>query len=201
MLPDNETLVALMKRAAAGSEAAFSDIVRYFEKTVYNLSMQAVRNREDALDVSQEVFLKLWRTAGSYRGECSVNSWIIRITRNTSLDLLRRRSARPTESLTLRADDGCGERGEEGAEREIPSGGVEEDPVASYERRERIEAVRCAISELGEEHREIIVLRDIEGMSYAEIGEALGLEAGTVKSRLYRARNTLKEILQKRNII
>lgn len=198
MLPDNHKLAELMKRAAAGSESAFSDIVRYFEKPVYNMAMQTVRNREDALDISQEVFLKLWRTLGSYRGECSVTSWIIRIARNTTLDLLRRRTTHPADSLTV-ADDEA-DQNDRGAVRDIPSG-EEDDPVASYVRRERIEGVRRAISELSEEHREIIILRDIQGLSYAEIAEVLGIEAGTVKSRLFRARNSLKEILIKRNIL
>ena len=93
MLPDNEKLANLMQQAARGNEAAFSAIVRHFEKIVYNIAMHATRNREDALDVSQEVFMKLWRTAGAYRGECSVASWVIRIARNTALDT--RAGARP----------------------------------------------------------------------------------------------------------
>ena len=106
MLPDNEILAGLMQQAAHGNEAAFSDIVRHFEKIVYNIAMQATRNREDALDVSQEVFMKLWRTAGTYRGECSVASWVIRIARNTALDALRRRSSHQADSLTLEDEDG-----------------------------------------------------------------------------------------------
>lgn len=194
MLPDNETLAALMKQAAKGSESAFSDLVRHFEKTVYNISMQAVKNREDALDVSQEVFVKLWRTADSYRGECSVASWVIRIARNTAFDLLRKRSSRQSDSLTVEGEDG------DTSERDIPVSGGEDDPVSSYERKERISAVREAISSLGGEHRDIILLRDMEGLSYTEIARLLGIEEGTVKSRLHRARSSLKEILLKRNI-
>lgn len=198
MLPDNETLSRLMNRAAEGCETSFSDLVRCFEKPVFNMAMQALRNREDALDASQEVFMKLWRSAGTYRGECSVNSWIIRIARNTSLDMLRRRSTRYVDSLTVEGD---AEDGGERTERDIPVAGGEDDPVAAYERKERIEEVRRAIAGLCEEHREIIVLRDINRLSYAEIAQVLSIEEGTVKSRLNRARNSLKEILEKRNII
>jgi RNA polymerase sigma-70 factor (ECF subfamily) len=194
MPQDNEILAALMKQAAEGSESAFSELVKHFEKTVYNIAMQAVRNREDALDISQEVFLKLWRTSGSYRGECSVSSWVIKIARNTALDLLRRRSSHLTDSLTVEDEDG------DTAERDIPVSGGDDDPVSSYERKERINIVRKAIGDLGDEHKEIILLRDISGLSYAEIAEILGIEEGTVKSRLFRARNSLKEILQRRNI-
>jgi RNA polymerase sigma-70 factor (ECF subfamily) len=194
MLPDNQILADLMKQAAGGDETAFSEIVRYFEKTVYNIAMQAVKNRDDALDVSQDVFLKLWRTLGSYRGECSVSSWVIKIARNTALDLIRRRTSHPTDSLSVEDEDG------ETTERDIPSSGGEDDPVAAYERQERINIVRAAIDSLSEEHKEIILLRDINGLSYTEIAEILGIEEGTVKSRLNRARNSLKEILLKRNI-
>jgi RNA polymerase sigma factor (sigma-70 family) len=194
MLPDNEILAGLMQQAAHGNEAAFSDIVRHFEKIVYNIAMQATRNREDALDVSQEVFMKLWRTAGTYRGECSVTSWVIRIARNTALDALRRRSSHQADSLTLEDEDG------KATERAIPVLDGENDPVSSYERKERIAAVRRAISELCDEHREIILLRDIQGLSYAEIAGLLGLEEGTVKSRIHRARNCLKEKLTAWNI-
>jgi RNA polymerase sigma-70 factor (ECF subfamily) len=195
MLPDNKYLADLMKQAARGNEAAFSDIVRHFERIVYNIAIQATGNREDALDVSQEVFMKLWRTAGSYRGECSVTSWVIRIARNTSLDALRRRSTRQTDSLTLEDEDG------DTTERAIPVTEGDDDPVSSYERKERIAAVRRAISELCDEHKEIILLRDIQGLSYAEIADLLGIEEGTVKSRIHRARNCLKEKLISWNIL
>lgn len=194
MLQDNEILAALMKKAAQGNESAFSDLVKLYEKPVFNIAMQTVKNHEDALDVSQEVFLKLWRTSASYRGDCSVNSWVIKIARNTALDLLRRRASHLTDSLTVEDEDG------ETVERDIPVSGGDDDPVASYERSERINMVRNAIGMLGSEHREIIILRDISGLSYAEIAEILGIEEGTVKSRLNRARNSLKEILQSRNI-
>ncbi|NLW74310.1 MAG: RNA polymerase sigma factor [Clostridiales bacterium] len=195
MLPDNKYLADLMKQAARGNEAAFSDIVRHFERIVYNIAIQATGNREDALDVSQEVFMKLWRTAGSYRGECSVTSWVIRIARNTSLDALRRRSTRQTDSLTLEDEDG------DTTERAIPVTEGDDDPVSSYERKERIAAVRRAISELCDEHKEIILLRNIQGLSYAEIADLLGIEEGTVKSRIHRARNCLKEKLISWNIL
>ncbi len=195
MLPDNKYLADLMKQAARGNEAAFSDIVRHFERIVYNIAIQATGNREDALDVSQEVFMKLWRTAGSYRGESSVTSWVIRIARNTSLDALRRRSTRQTDSLTLEDEDG------DTTERAIPVTEGDDDPVSSYERKERIAAVRRAISELCDEHKEIILLRNIQGLSYAEIADLLGIEEGTVKSRIHRARNCLKEKLISWNIL
>lgn len=190
---DNDALIRLVKSAADGDDNAFSELVKIFEKTIYNMAMQSLHNREDALDLSQDVFLKLWRALPSFRGECSVASFVMKIAKNTMLDILRRRSTRQTLSLSVDNDDG------ESEEYEIPDPAIDSNPAAAYERQEQIKAVRQAIAELGDEHREMILMRDIQGLSYEEIGEILELEAGTVKSRLFRARAALKKILEKRN--
>jgi len=190
---DNDALVRLVKSAAEGNDDAFSEIVKIFEKPIYNMAMQTLRHREDALDLSQEVFLKLWRSLPSFRGECSVASFVMKIAKNTMLDLLRRKSTRQTLSLSVDNDDG------ETEEYDLPDPSPDSNPAVAYERQEQIKAVRQAIAELSEEHREMILMRDIQGLSYDEIGEILELEAGTVKSRLFRARASLKKILEKRN--
>ena len=190
---DNDALVRLVKSAAEGDDNAFSEIVKTFEKPIYNMAMQTLRHREDALDLSQDVFLKLWRSLPSFRGECSVASFVMKIAKNTMLDRLRQKSTRQTLSLSQDNDDG------EVEEYEIPDPNVDSNPAAAYERQEQINAVRQAIAELNAEHREMILMRDIQGLSYDEIGEILELEAGTVKGRLFRARAALKKILEKRN--
>ncbi len=191
---DNPELLALVVRAAKGDEAAFSSLMEQYEKLVFNLAYQYTQNREDAADVSQEVFLKLWRTLSSFRGESSFSTWVFRITQNSALDLLRKRTGSATVSLTVPDEDG------EERERELIDPGTEHDPAASVERKERREAVRDAIAALRADHREILVLREMQGFSYTEIAEMLGLELGTVKSRINRARMQVKEFLQKRNI-
>lgn len=193
---DSPELVALISRAAKGDEAAFSSLVERYEKLVFNLAYQYTQNREDAADVSQEVFLKLWRTLSSFRGESSFSTWIFRITQNSALDLLRKRAGNPTVSLTMEEEDGE----EAGRERDLVDQSVEHDPAASVERSERATAVRAAIASLRADHREILVLREMRGYSYTEISEMLGLELGTVKSRINRARIQVKEFLETRNI-
>ena len=193
MLPDNQILAELMRRAASGEDAAFESLVRHFEGMVYSFALQSLRRREDAEDATQEVFLKLWRTLGTWRDEASVKTYIMRIARNTVIDMIRRRNSHPTDSLTVEDDDN------EERQLDIADTDTTSNPAADYARREQIEAVRRAIDELPPDHRELIILRDINGLSYDEIAEATGLYPGTVKSRLSRAREKLKNILKTRN--
>ena len=193
---DSPELIALISRAAKGEEAAFSSLMERYEKLVFNLAYQYTQNREDAADVSQEVFLKLWRTLATFRGESSFSTWIFRITQNSALDLLRKRAGNATVSLTMEDEDGD----ETGRERDLVDLTVEHDPAASVERSERAAAVREAIASLRADHREILILREMQGYSYTEIAEMLGLELGTVKSRINRARIQVKEFLETRNI-
>jgi RNA polymerase sigma-70 factor (ECF subfamily) len=153
------------------------------------MAMYITKNHYDALDVSQEVFVKLWQSLPSFRGECSMKSYIMKLTRNAALDLERKRSRRQSTSLTVEND-----RGEE-VEMDIPDTSVESNPEEAYLRAERTQKVREGIMKLDYEQRQMIVMRDMNGMSYADIASALGLNEGTVKSRLNRARSALKKIL------
>ena len=184
----------LVQMSAEGNEKAFSQLVSIYEDSVFNMAMYITKNREDALDVSQEVFLKLWRTLESFRGECSIKSYLMKLTKNAALDLKRRNSYRQTVSLTMENDEG------ESSQLDIADTSEDANPQEAYLRRERIERVRRAISELDEEHRQVIVMREMNGMSYREISDALGINEGTVKSRINRARSALKKILTDGNI-
>lgn len=192
---DSPELLALISRAADGDEVAFSTLLERYERLVYNLAFQYTQNRDDAADVVQDTFLKLWRTLPSFRGESSFSTWLFRITQNCALDHLRRRAGNRTLSLTYDSD----ESDEDGRERELVDERVEHDPAANLERNERAKAVRAAIASLHAEHREVLVLREMEGLSYTHIAEMLGLELGTVKSRINRARIQVKEFLESRN--
>ena len=193
MLPDNQILSELMRRAASGEDAAFESLVRHFEGMVYAFALQSLRRREDAEDATQEVFLKLWRSLSTWRDEASVKTYVMRIARNTVIDMIRHRNSHPTDSLTVEDDDG------EESQREIADTDTASNPATDYARREQIEEIRRAIDKLPPDHREIIILRDINGLSYTEIADATGLDPGTVKSRLSRAREKLKEFLKTRN--
>ena len=192
---DSPELLALISRAAAGDEDAFSSLMEQHERLVYNLAFQYTQNREDAADVCQETFLKVWRTLSAFRGESSFSTWLFRITQNAALDLLRKRSGNAALSLTVEHE----ESDEEGREHDLPDAAVEHNPAAAVEQKERAALVRAAISTLRADHREILVLRDMRGYSYGEIAEMLGLELGTVKSRINRARIHVKEFLETRN--
>lgn len=186
-------LERIVKLAAAGNERAFEQLVTIYESTVYNAAFYMTKDREDALDVSQEVFVKLWQSLPTFRGECSIKSYLMKLTKNASLDLLRRRSRRQSESLTVENDKG------EETQLDIPDTSVESNPAEAYLKEERIRKVREGIMKLDEAERQIIVMRDMEDMPYSDMASALGISEGTVKSRLHRARSALKKILQDGN--
>ncbi len=186
----------LVERARDGDDNAFGALVDRYGKLVYNVAYSKVGNADDAADVSQEIFLKAWRSLAGFRGDSSFSTWLCRIAVNASLDYIRKNRRTVTVSLT-RADDEDDER----PETDIADGSVEADPVAGAERTETVELVRRAIDALPPEAREIIVLRDMHGMAYSDIADVMGLELGTVKSRINRARTQIKEYLVSRGYV
>ena len=185
-------LAELFARAKKGDEQAFAALVKETEATVYRYLYSLVSNREDALDLSQETYLKLWRTLRSFRGDCAPTTWILRIAKNCALDHLRK-TAKGTP-LPLTAD-------KDGEEQpiDLPDQAPDADPAEAFAQKERRQAVREAILTLSEEQQEVLVLREFEGLSYDQIATRLSLEIGTVKSRISRARNAVKEFLISRN--
>jgi len=179
---------ALIAAAAAGGDTAFEKIVAMYEKLVYNTVRLKIPNSEDAMDLAQEIFIKLWRGMDKYRGDCKFSTWIYRISTNAALDFLRQNTH--PETVPMFFDD-------DGEEKPIEV--ADESAAASPERRmeqnETAAMVREAIARLSADQREIVLLRDIQGYTYEEISEMLGLGIGTVKSRLNRARASLREML------
>ena len=186
-------LTELLKRSEKGDEKAFSLLVKETEATVYRYLFSLVGNREDALDLSQETYLKLWRSLSAFRGDCAPMTWILRIAKNNALDLLRK-SAKGTP-LPLVTTDTEGDA----QEIELTDPSEESEPQKAFLRTETQKAVREAILSLNEEQQTVLVLREFEGLSYDEIADRLSLEIGTVKSRLSRARNAIKDFLISRN--
>ena len=184
---------ALVKKAVRGDAEAFGVLVETYEKFVYHSALRTLRacgdRAEDGEDVAQNAFLKAWRSLSSFRGDCAFSTWLYRITVNCARDHCRMEARHPTTSLHTVGDD------EEEMEIEIPVCEGDDVPESAFERRETIRLVRAAIRDLPEEMRTILVLRDMEELSYAEIADLLHLEAGTVKSRLNRARMALKAAL------
>ena len=188
----NEGDFLLAKRAANGDESAFEEIVRRNQDLVYNLCVSSLRSHHDALDVSQDTFLKAYKALGKYRGDSKLSSWIFSICKNCILDF-KRRNAR--NDVPLERD----EDGEGGIEIEEPC--ADAYPEQTAEKNERIAAVRQAIASLPDEWKELIILREYGDKSYAEISEITGIEIGTVKSRINRARNKIKDYLKERNFL
>ncbi|MDO4974555.1 MAG: sigma-70 family RNA polymerase sigma factor [Eubacteriales bacterium] len=188
-----EEELRLIRRVQAGETEAFEGLVRAHEKTVYNLALRMTGDAQDAEDMAQEAFLKAYRSLGDFRGESKFSVWLYRIVSNVCLDHLRRQSRRPSVSLT--AED------EEGEEQQWDVPDERLSPERLLEQKLTREAVQKGLRELPEEQRQILLLREIKGLSYEEIGEILSLEPGTVKSRIFRARKRLCAfLLQEGNI-
>lgn len=179
----------IVSRVQAGDVNAFEELVTAYERNVYNLALRMTGNPEDAADMSQEAFLKAYSSMSSFRGESKFSVWLYRIVSNVCLDFLRRRSRRQTVSLSIEDDGG------EEIQLELPD--ESQTPEALLEQRMTRDAVRRGLEALPHEQRQILLLREIQGLSYDEIALTLGLEAGTVKSRIFRARKRLCSFLMK----
>ena len=173
----------LVKKCQAGEMSAFEDLVSRYHQKVYMVILGMLRNRDDALEVAQETFFRAFRKINSFQGGSSFYTWIYRIAVNISIDTQRRYKRNP---LDFRESmDGVMEAQNE----------VAKDPFADMHDRELREKLTKAINDLTPEHKAVIVLRTIEGLSYKDIGEILGCSEGTVMSRLHYARKKLKDKL------
>ena len=183
----NEEL-ELVRQAQQGDQTAFRLLVERYQQYVYTLALRMLASPQDAEDAAQEVFLSAWWGLPDFRMEAKFSTWLYRLTINASTDLLRKRSK--TEGQV--------------SMEEAPVAAVVADPAPTPEeeaqRKEGQAALQQAILELTEDHRTILLLREVEGLDYREIGEALHLSPGTVRSRLARARLELcKKLRQKGN--
>lgn len=182
-------MVALCKK---GDREAFNALVTKYQKQVFNIAYGMLSDYEDASDASQEVFVKVYRSIASFKGQASFSTWLYRICSNVCNDMLRKRQRRVI-SVSIDGDD------DENPAAHLPSG--EPTPAERLEQNERQKAVREAINSLRKEYREIIVYSDMEQLSYEEISKILRCPVGTVKSRLNRARNNLrKKLSEKREL-
>ena len=180
-------------RTLKGDAEAFAPLVRAYEPGIYGLCFRMARNTEDAQDLTQEIFLRAYRALGGFRGESRFSVWLYRLGHNVCLDFLRRRKRQWEVSLTQTDEDG------QEQELEIPDGRYEPDALLA--RAELRRAVRQGLMALPEDQRRILLLREIGGLRYDEIAAVLELEEGTVKSRIFRARKKLCEVLRKQGNI
>ncbi len=171
----------IIDRVNDGDAEAFEELVRRYEKTVFNIALRMVGDRDDAADMTQEAFIKAYGSLGSFQGNSRFSVWLYRITTNVCLDHLRAKARKKQVPLGL-ADD---------AEQELDIPDMREMPEEQLMRKLSMQAVQRGLERLAPEHRQILIMRELGGMSYAEISSALSLEEGTVKSRIFRARKNL----------
>ncbi len=193
---DSKELRALIRAAQEGDEQAFEQILTLLEAQVYRLAFSMLRHKQDAEDATQETFIKLWRTLPSYRFECPILPYVLKMTRTTVLDMQRKIERRREHELSLTLENDQGER----VELDVADTDVQNDPVAHLSKMELIAQVRQAIEDLPPEHRDILLLKDMQGLSYEQIAQTLDIQVGTVASRLSRARKNLEKILKTRKI-
>ena len=179
----------LVTKSKKGNIDAFEELISAYERKAYNIAYRMMGNEEDAKDMAQEAFIKIYKSIQNFREESSFSTWLYRIVTNVCLDELRKRKKDKLVPLELSIETDKGTAIVElSAERETP-----ED---IYERVEKKQLIQNAISSLGEDYKTVIILRDIQGFGYEEIATMLNGSLGTIKSRINRARNQLKDKLR-----
>ena len=173
----------LILRCQQGDETAFEALIRLHEKKIYTLCRRMFGDEEVALEAAQDTFLAVWRGIGSYRADAAFSTWLYRLATNACLDLLRREKRRGGE---VSLDD---------EEARLDPADTAPQPEEAAEREETRRMVREGLYALPDNYRQVLVLRELEQLSYTEIAEAARLDVGTVKSRISRARTALRNYL------
>ncbi len=185
-VPEDDSLI--LQRALDGDESAFAVLIRRYEPKLQVYVAQIVGTAEDARDLVQESFIRVWSNLHQYDPRFRFSTWLFRIAHNLAIDHLRRRR-QPVVSLELGEDD-------EGDEIRLDPADSRRGPLGDLENRELAGALGREIAELPESYRELITLRHFIGLSYNEIAELKRLPLGTVKNKLFRAHSVLREALR-----
>jgi len=180
----------LVQTAVAGREASFEELVRRYQRPIAAYVYRMVGDYDSALDLTQEVFIKVYNSLNRYRSEFKFSTWIYKIAHNAAIDHLRRHAVRE-QTLTGSV---------EGERREITIESKRLTPEQESERKERRMEIESVVQLLQPAYRELIVLRHSHDLSYDEIAEVTGLPLGTVKNRLFRAREAMRDLLVQRGI-
>lgn len=187
----------LVKRLKTGDERAFQELVRTYQNRVFGLTFRMLGNRAEAEDLAQEVFLTVFRAIGSYRGEGRFYTWLYRIAANTTKNRIKYLKTRKYNQHSVVLEDSPQAQmpaGEGGSDHSLQSQIPGPEAVVRGNRLQQ--AIQRELAELDAEHRVLIVLRDIEGLTYQDIINITGLAEGTLKSRLHRARMALKKRME-----
>jgi RNA polymerase sigma-70 factor, ECF subfamily len=191
--PPVETDPEILRRAQAGDEAAFGDLVRAHYEAIFRLVVSIVRDEHEARDVCQEVWLAVWKHLKEFRGEARFTTWLHPIAVRRAVDHLRRRQRWYARFLPFLARDGDGtEAADEPATGALALDSADaSDPRRDLEKAERERRFERALASLPPKHRAVLALREVEGLSYAEIAKTINCRPGTVMSRLFHARRLL----------
>lgn len=194
-MSENHDECTLIMNAIKGDERSFETLILSCKGKAYNLAFRYMKNEEDALDALQESFIKIYKNLASFNFQSKFDTWVYRVVANTCSDMLRKNRNQALGSNILSLYGGNSE--DEEYEFEIPDNS--DNPEVFYEKKEESSYILRCLEKLPEQHREIVILRDIQGCSYEEISEILDCSIGTVKSRISRARLKLREIYIKGN--
>lgn len=178
----------LLKAVLAGDGTAYRGLVEKYQNRVYGMVYGMLRNREDARDITQEAFVKAFRNLEGFRLEASFYTWLYRIAMNLAIDFTRKRKRRESAGF----DEGIAARDEDGGISEIHHG---DSPRKALERKQLFQQIMTAMDTLPEDQKQVILLRELEGLSYKEISEVMDIPEGTVMSRLFYARKKLQKLL------
>lgn len=178
----------LIEKAAQGDQDAFAQLLELHQSKVYSLTLRLTGSPEDAAELTQETFFNAWRGLPRFHAESKFSTWLYRLATNATIDFLRREKRRRAVPVTSLSQED-----EPNRALDIPDQRF--TPQTELERRELREAIERGLGQLSDEHRQVLVLRELNGLSYGEIAQILNIEEGTVKSRISRARLALRKIL------
>lgn len=186
----------LVKRSLQGDNEAFDQLVVKYQNKIYALAYRYMGSEEDAYDMTQDTFIKAYRSLRSFKGDASFGTWLYRVATNVCLDELRRRKRR---IVALSLDEPLATRDGDEMEKEI----ADSSPTADilYEQKELSRYIQDLLNEMKPDHKSTIILRDIMELTYEEIAQVLNCNVGTVKSRLSRARDALRKKLCDRELL
>lgn len=174
----------LVRKAKEGDTASFEELIRLYENRIFHLALRMTGNHDDALDVAQDVFLKVYASLSGFKEESGFSTWIYRIATNTAIDFVRKKKKQKVVSISSCVDEYNDE-----IVFDIPDDSV--DILAKIEEKERVKLLADIIMKLSPEDRQCIILREINGLSYDEIAVCLNISLGAVKSRIRRARERM----------
>ncbi len=188
-MADDAAMIAAVR---AGDATAYRGLVEKYQGRLYTVIYGVVRHREDATELTQEAFVKAFRNLDAFRGDSRFYTWLYRIGMNKAIDHTRRRKRSPIQDM----DEDVSLRD---ADRGIADANPSQSPRRALERKQLYTAIMDALDTLSEQHKEVVLLREVEGMSYKDIADTLEVAEGTVMSRLFYARKKLAAVLEERH--